>query len=151
MLLDASLSFLHFTAVLILVSALAGEAFVLRLPMNAPVIRLLLRMDMFYGASAGALLAVGFLRVFFGLRDESYYWAQPFFWAKIGTFLAVGLLSIAPTRRFFAWARTLKKDSGYLPPEAQVRGARRIVMIEVHLLALVVLFAVLMARGIGFS
>jgi putative membrane protein len=149
MLLDALLSFLHFTAVLVLGAALGAEAFVLRLPMSGPVMRLLLRIDIFVGASAGALIVAGLLRVFFGLKDESYYWSQPFFWAKMAAFALAGLVSIAPTRRFFGWVRALKRDETFSPPDLEVRGARRMVMFELHLLVLIVLFAALMARNIG--
>src|SRR5262245_2853173 len=116
MLLDALLSFFHFVAVLVLASALGAEAFVLRLPMNGPVMRLLARIDIFVGASAGALIVAGLLRVFFGLKDESYYWSQPFFWAKMAAFALVGLASIPPTRRFLRWIKALKADEAYSPP-----------------------------------
>jgi putative membrane protein len=149
MLLDALLSVFHFVAVLVLASALGAEAFVLRLPMTGPVMRLLARIDIFVGASAGALIVAGLLRVFFGLKDESYYWAQPFFWAKMAAFALVGLASIPPTRRFLRWIKALKGNETYSPPAVDVREARRMVMIELHLLAFIVLFAALMARNIG--
>ncbi|WP_416221785.1 DUF2214 family protein [Shigella flexneri] len=36
-----------------------------------------------------------------------------------------------------------------MPDEAAIRGTRRIVMIEAHLLALIPLLAVFLARGVG--
>lgn len=146
---DAAFSYLHFTFALILVGALAAEAFVLRLPVDGRVAKLLVRIDAFYGASAVAVILAGLARVFWGLKDEGYYGAQPFFWAKMATFAIIGLISIAPTRRFFRWAKAARADAAFAAPEADVKAARRIVMIELHLLALVPLFAALMARGIG--
>src|SRR5262245_57588031 len=58
-------------------------SFVLRLPMTAPVLHLLGRVDAFLGASAGALVIAGLSRVFFGLKDESYYFASHAFAAKM--------------------------------------------------------------------
>ena len=56
---DAALSYLHFVFAFILAGALAAEAFVLRLPVDGRVARLLLRIDLFYAISAvGVIVAV---------------------------------------------------------------------------------------------
>ena len=148
MLLDAFLSFLHFVFLLLMVGALAAEAFVLRLPPSAPMLRLLSRVDLAYGASATALVLAGFSRVFWGAKGAAYYWAEPFFLAKIATFVVVALLSIPPTLRLLAWGRALRKDESFLPSPEQLKGVRTYVMFELRLLPLIILFAVLMARGI---
>lgn len=146
---DATLSYLHFIFALILVAALVAEAFVLRLPVDGRVARLLLRIDLFYGISAVGVIAAGVARVFWSAKGAEFYGAQPFFWAKMATFAAIGLISIAPTRRFIGWVRQAGQDAAFAVTEAEVKGVRRLVMIEVHLLVLVPLFAALMARGIG--
>lgn len=146
---DAAFSYLHFAFVLILVGALAAEAFVLRLPVDGRVARLLLRIDAFYGVSAIGVIAAGLARVFWGGKGADFYAAQPFFWAKMATFAVIGLISIAPTRTFFRWAKQARADVAFAMSEDEVRKVRRLVMIEVHLLALAPLFAVLMARGLG--
>ncbi|MGD9815991.1 MAG: DUF2214 family protein [Hyphomonadaceae bacterium] len=146
---DAAFSYLHFTFALILTGALAAEAFVLRLPVDGRVARLLLRIDAFYGASAVAVILAGLARVFWGLKDEGFYGGQPFFWAKMATFAVIGLISIAPTLRFIRWVKAANADAAFAAPEAEVKAIRRAVMVELHLLALVPLFAVLMARGVG--
>ena len=146
---DAALSYLHFIFALILVAALVAEAFVLRLPVDGRVARLLLRIDLFYGISAVGVIAAGVARVFWGAKGAEFYGAQPFFWAKMATFALIGLISIAPTRKFIGWVRQAGKDPVFAVAEDDVKGVRRLVMIEVHLLVLVPLFAALMARGIG--
>ena len=150
MLLDALLSYAHFVFAFILFGALAGEAFVLRLAQNAASLRLLVRMDMFYGLSALGVIAAGLARVFYGVRGAAFYGGEPFFWAKLAVFAAVGIISIWPTMRFLSWRRALIGDEGFVPPEAEVKAMRRLVMIELHLLALVPLFAAFMARGMRF-
>ena len=84
-----------------------------------------------------------------GAKGWPFYETQPFFWAKIAVFAVIGLLSIIPTRTFMRWTKAYNADASFTPPEAQVKSIRRYVMIEVHLLALLLLFASLMARGIG--
>lgn len=146
---DAGLSYLHFAFAFILAGALAAEAFVLRLPVDGRVARLLLRIDLFYAIAAVGVIIAGVSRVFFGVSGASYYAAQPFFWAKMATFAIIGLISIGPTRAFFKWNKQARADATFAVPEAEAKKIRRLVMIEVHLLALVPLFAALMARGIG--
>ncbi len=146
---DAALSFLHFVFAFILVGALAAEAFVLRLPVDARVARLLARIDALYGASSVGVLIVGFSRAIWGASGWYYYASQPFFWAKIAVFALIGVISIAPTLRFMRWARAARADAAFVAADAEVKAARRLVMIEAHALVLIPLFAALMARGIG--
>lgn len=146
---DAGLAWLHFVFAFILAGALAAEAFILRLPVDGRVARLLLRVDLFYGVSAVLLIIIGVSRVIWGAKGWAHYQGQPFFWAKMATFAAIGLLSIVPTRRFIRWVKAYNADPNFAPAEADVKSARRIVVIEAHLIALLLVFATLMARGIG--
>lgn len=146
---DAALSYLHFAFALILAGALAAEAFILRLPVDRRVARLLLRADLFYGVSAIGVIAAGMARVFWGAKDAAFYGAQPFFWAKMATFAVIGIISILPTRAFITWVKQANQNPGFTVAEADAKRMRRLVMIELHLLALVPLFAALMARAIG--
>jgi putative membrane protein len=147
----ASLSWLHFVFAFILVGALAAESFILRLPIDSRTARVLLRADMFYGVSSILLILAGISRVLWGEKGWAYYQVQPFFWAKMATFAAIGILSITPTRAFMRWVKAFNADATFAPPEAEVKKVRRLVTIEVHLVALLLLFATLMARGIGQS
>ena len=146
---DAALSYLHFVFALILVSALVAEAFILRLPVDARVARLLLRADLFYGISAVGVILAGLARVFWGAKGVEFYVGQPFFWAKMAVFGVIGIISIWPTRAFMGWVKQAGKDAAFAVSDADVKRVRRLVMVEVHLLALLPLFAALMARGIG--
>lgn len=146
---DAALSYLHFVFAFILAGALAGEAFVLRLPVDGRAARLLLRIDLFYAIGAVGVIAAGVARVFWGAKGAGYYGDQPFFWVKMTTIAVIGLISIAPTRAFFAWVKQAGGDAAFAVDGADAKRVRRLVMIELHLLALVPLFAALMARGIG--
>jgi putative membrane protein len=148
---DAGLSYLHFVFAFIMVGAIVAEAFILRLPVDGRVARLLLRVDLFYGVSALLLILAGIARVVWGAKGWTYYQAEPFFWAKMATFAVIGLVSIAPTRTFIRWVKAAGADAAFAVPEAEVRRVRRLVVLETHLVALLLVFAVLMARGVGHS
>lgn len=149
MLLDATLSFLHFTALLILSGALSAEAFVLRLPVRAQVVRLLVRIDVFYWLSVVLLLAAGVARVFLGYKGHAFYLSSLTFWAKLALYVLIVAISIQPTRRYLAWTRALRSDEDSSPPADEVLSVRKLVMAELHVLVLVVLAAVLMTRALG--
>lgn len=146
---DAGLAWLHFLFAFVLVGAICAELFILRLPIDNRVARLLLRVDLFYGVSSVLLIVVGVSRVVWGASGWGFYEAQPFFWAKIATFAAIGLLSIGPTRAFLRWTKAFNANPAFTPPEAEVKRVRLLVMVETHLIVLLLLFASLMARGIG--
>lgn len=146
---DAAFSYLHFVFVLILAGALVAEAFILRLPVDGRVARLLLRIDLFYGISSVGVILAGLARVFWGAKGAEFYGAQPFFWAKMAVFAIIGVISALPTRAFMRWTKQAGQDAAFAVGEADVKRVRRLVMIELHLLALVPLFAALMARAIG--
>ncbi|MEJ0059519.1 MAG: DUF2214 family protein [Terricaulis sp.] len=146
---DALLSYVHFVFAFIVFGTLAAEAFVLRLPVTSDVMKLLTRIDLFYGIAAVGVLVAGVGRVFGGAKGAGYYAGEPFFWAKLVAFLAVGLISIVPTMTFSRWRNASKADAAFAPTADAVKQTRRLVMIEVHVFALIPLFAALMARGIG--
>jgi putative membrane protein len=107
------------------------------------------RIDAGYGLTAGLILVVGLLRVWYGAKGVDYYTDNPWFWAKMAAFAGVGLLSIPPTLAFIRWRRALKADASALPTAAAVAGVRRLLRLEVVLLLLVPVFAALMARHQG--
>lgn len=106
-------------------------------------------LDIAYGALAGLLLAVGFARVFFGLKGPEYYFSNLFFWLKIAAFLIVGLLSLPPTRRILAWRGRARSDPGFSPPADEIAMVRRFMHIEAVVFMLIPIFAALMARYSG--
>lgn len=148
--LDALLAFLHFTAILVLASALGAEALLLRAQIAAATLRALARADLIFGIASGAVLLTGLARLFYGAKGYAFYTGNPVFWVKLALFVVVGLLSIPPTIRFIRWRRALATQPGFIPDPAELSATRRMVFIELHLLALIPLAAVFMARGLGF-
>jgi putative membrane protein len=149
MLSDAILAYLHFLSIFGVFATLSCEAALLRPAIIWHTGRWLYRVDIAYFVSAIAVVATGFSRAFFGLKGWAFYAHNPLFHAKIGVFVLIGLLSIKPTLLFIRWSRRFRRDEMYIVPDEERKTARRWVMVEVHLLMLVPLFAVLMARGFG--
>jgi putative membrane protein len=106
-------------------------------------------LDLAYGTTAGLLLAVGFARVFFGLKGPEYYFANVFFWLKIAAFVVVGTLSVPPTRRIFAWRGRARTEPGFVPPADEIAMVRRYMHLEATVFVLIPVFAALMARYSG--
>ena len=146
---SAIYAYLHFVAILTLASALGAEALLLRVPASPQTLKALARADLLYAISAAAVLASGLARLFLGGKPVQTYTSNPVFWTKMGLFAAVVLASLASTARILRWHRTSVSDIRFVPAADEWKKTRRMVFVELHLLALVPLPAVLMARGIG--
>ncbi len=146
--LEALLAYAHVAAILTLVVFLTSEAALCRVEwLNAAVVRRLNRVDTIYLFAALAVLATGVLRTWLGAKGTAWYWHQPLLHLKLTLFVVIGLMSIRPTLAFRRWLKALDRD-GSLPAEAEVRNARRWVMVQAHLLLLVPLAGTMLARGI---
>ena len=149
MTLEAILAYLHLVAILTLVVFIASEAALCRVEwMNAKVVERLGNVDMIYGIAAGAVLLTGIARTWWGMKGTAWYWTNPLLHTKLALFVLMGLMSIRPTRMFARWRKELKA-TGALPADNQVRLARKWVMAQAHLLVLIPLAAVFLARGFG--
>jgi putative membrane protein len=146
---DAILQFIHISAILALVVFISSEAALCRPEwMNATVVERLVKVDRIYGIAAGVVFATGLVRIYFGTKGAAWYWGNWLLHVKLTLFVLVGLISIAPTLRFARWRKALRAD-GSLPSEQDVRGARKLVMLQAHIIPFIPLAAVFMARGFG--
>ena len=149
MTLEALLAFLHISAILALVVFLSSEAALCRPEwLNPAVVERLVKVDRIYGIAAGAVLLTGLARVGLGAKGAAWYGHNWLLWTKLALFLVVGLLSIRPTLRFLAWRKALRA-TGALPAAEEVRQVRRWVMQQAHIVPVIPLAAVFLARGFG--
>lgn len=140
------MAYLHVLSILLTAGLLTAELVVCRPGLGLAEVRLLARLDALYFVAALAALATGLLRLFWYAKGVAFYLNSPFFWIKMALYLAIAVLSAGPTLRFVRWSRA----AGGAPPDARaVAAARRLIHVELALLALMPLMAVLMARGTG--
>lgn len=150
MMTDFLLASLHHLLVYAIVAMLVTESALLRGTVDRSTVQRLAGIDLGYGLCAMLLIVAGVLRIVFGIKAYDFYLHNPWFHAKIGAFLLVGLLSILPTVRFLRWRKALAANPAYLPDAAEVAKMRGIVRFELILLAAVFVFAAAMARHGGF-
>lgn len=143
-------AFVHHIAAFALVAALVLEFVAIKDDLSVRNARRLLVADTVYGASATIVLIVGLLRVFYFENGASYYFHSAPFLAKLAIFAILALISFYPTREFLSWRASLKRGEAPSVAPAKVRVIRSIVHLELVGSALIILFAVLMARGVGY-
>lgn len=142
--LDLILAILHHLFVFALFGVLFSEFMLVRRGMDAATAARVAPIDMWYGVLAALILIVGFSRAIFAAKGWDYYEHNAFFWAKMGTFLVIGLLSVPPTLVYLKWRR-----AGALPTEEAIATTRRYLWMEVALFPLLLACAAAMARGYG--
>jgi putative membrane protein len=143
-------AFIHHAAAFLVVAALMVELVLLKGDLTLASARSVLRMDMVYGIAATVLLIVGFARVFHTEKGSAYYFASASFLVKLTLFIVVGLLSIYPTIKFLGWRKALREGRAPDFDAGTRRNVRMLVHIELTLLFVIMLMAVMMARGIWY-
>ena len=147
----ALMAFLHHLLAFTLVACVVYEFIAYRKGITIQETRRIQRADLLYGISAGLLLIVGLLRVFYFEKGPAFYTNNPFFWLKMDAFLIVGLLSIDPTVRYVRWNRILKENKAPEISDKEFKRTRLLLTLEVIGLTVILLGAALMARGIGMN
>lgn len=149
MTLEAILAYLHLLAILTMVVFIASEAALCRVAwINPAVVERLARVDMVYGIAAVAVVLTGVARTWWGIKGTAWYWTNPLLHLKLTLFIIVGVISIFPTLTYLRWRKTLRA-TGALPAEAEIRKTRKLVMVQAHIIAVIPLAAVFLARGFG--
>ncbi len=149
MILESLLAYAHIMAFLMLATFMTSETALCRAEwINPAVVRRLVWVNLLSLVSGGLVLLTGLARSFWGVKGVAWYWAQPLMHTKITLLVAMlGLLLLA-ARRYRAWRRELDAQ-GSLPPADALRRTRSLVMWSAHLMVVVVLLAVCLARGVG--
>ena len=142
---------LHHLSAFTLTACLVYEFIAFRKGLGVEEARRIQRVDLWYGISAGLLVAVGLLRVFFFEKGANFYAANPLFWVKMTLFAIVGLLSVYPTIRYIKWNPILKEGKSPEIPEREFNTIRVLLWLEIVGLALILFAAPAMARAIGMN
>jgi putative membrane protein len=146
---DALLHFAHFLCIFALASLLAGEAFLLKKSLSREGVAQLQGIDRYYGMVAGLVIVTGLLLVFFGEKGAAYYAHNAIFWVKMAIFVAIALISIAPTFAYLRWNQRLRADGSIVLDDGEYRRLRTLLWVQIGLFVLLPLCAALMANGIS--
>lgn len=144
------MAFLHHLAAFALVSALVYEWLLLRKPLTVERAQSLIKIDQLYGASALAILVVGSLRLFYFEKGANYYFYSGPFIVKLALFVAVGLLSIYPTKTFLSWRKDVYNNRLPAVTAQQQQLLHKIISIQLLGIAGILCGAAMSAKGIGF-
>ena len=142
-------AFLHHIAAFALVAALVVEFVLIRDELSAKSARKILVADLALAISATVILVVGLLRVFYFEKGASYYFHNTSFIAKFSLFVLVALLSAYPTIQFLSWRGAVRRQQAPNVSPQRLRAIRAVIHWELAGVVFIILFAVLMARGIG--
>lgn len=116
--------------------------------LDAAGLRAVFRADNWWGISVLILLPTGLLRAFAGFeKGTAWYVHNGLFHAKLGLFLTIVALEILPMITLIRWRRAAA--TGQPVGTSRAPTFARISLIQAHLLVLMVLAAVALARGIG--
>jgi putative membrane protein len=146
---SAIMAFLHHIAAFTLTGAIIYEHITFRKDLSLAEARRIQIMDIIYGISAGVLVIVGLLRVFYFEKGAAFYAQNWFFWTKMLGFALAGLLSIYPTLRFLSWRKVVARGQVPEISEQDVKRIKMILRLETLGIAIIIFSAALMARGIG--
>jgi putative membrane protein len=148
---SAAVAYVHYLSFMVCFGALVLERRLIRADPSREDATLMVITDVVYGIAALALLLSGIARVLHFGQGSAFYTENPLFWVKVGSYLAVGALSLYPTITYILWAIPLRK--GELPKvsEALATRLRWILNIELVGFAAIPFLATLMARGVGLA
>lgn len=105
--------------------------------------------DAIWGVSALVLIMTGIVRAFGGFeKGGDYYLHAPLFHLKMGALALILVLELVPMTGLIRWRMTVRR--GMLPELARARAYARIGHVQAMLVAVIVLAAAGMARGVGF-
>ena len=142
--LDLLLAIGHHLLIFGIFGIICAEFWAVRPGLSSTMVARVASIDLWYGILATAVLVLGFCRAVFAAKGWGYYSHNAFFWAKLGTFAAVGLLSLPPTLSFMRWRKLALQ-----PSDADIQRIRRYLHLELALFMLLPIFAAAMARGYG--
>ena len=87
--------------------------------------------------------------MFYFEKGASYYFHNASFIAKFSLFILVALLSAYPTVQFRSWRAAVNQQQAPSVSPQKLRVIRAVIHWELGGIVVIILFAVLMARGIG--
>ncbi len=145
---SAIAAYLHYLGFMLAFGALTIEHLTLKKDLNVTEAWRIVIADAIYGLSAVMILITGVLRVMYFGKGTDYYLSNPVFYIKVGLFILVSLLSLYPTFSFVSWVKNLQDSQSPELESPQLKRLTWLIRGELLGLALIPLFAAVLARGI---
>ena len=143
MLFESALAYFHFLAFLSLTVFVASQAALCRAEwINAASVRRLGVLDRWVVIFSVVTLCSGLARVIWGIKGAQWMWGQPLLHVKITLFAFMCVLGA------IVHLRIELEATGALPDAAALNRTRRLVMVQAHVMTLIPIAAVMLARGI---
>jgi putative membrane protein len=143
---SAITAYFHYLGFMIAFAALTVEIFNFKKEMTLDEAKRVAVADAAYGLAALVILVTGVLRVLYFGKGTDYYLNNPFFYAKIGLFILIGLVSLYPTFTFISWFKGLQNGETPSLEIAQVNRLSWVIKGELFGFTLLPLLAAVMAR-----
>lgn len=141
------LRYLHFISILLFTATLAAEYVLVKDQLTRREISRISFIDLIYGLAAIAVFGAGLTLWLGGFGKPSDWYSKNWiFHLKLTLLVAIGLISVYPTIFFL---KNRKGDHDELV--AIPKNIKRVIGIELALLAIIPILAGLMAKGIGLS
>jgi len=149
LLLESALAYVHLAFIFTLIVFQGSLAALLRPEwFNPALLRRLQRVALINQIATVLVIASGLARLFCGIKPSSWYLSNPLMHAKLTLVLLMVALALPAYRAIKAWQKHYVA-TGQLPEATAILKARRQAMRSSHLMLLIPIFAVLMARGFG--
>ena len=147
--LEAALAYAHLIAILTWVVFIGSSTALTRAEwLNPAALARLARVDRLAALGAMAVLVTGAARVVWGAKGTAWYLDQPLLWGKVALWLLMVAGGVSASRHIQRWQRQSASGGG-LPAVQEVAAVRRRLMAASHLLVVVPVLAVLLARSIA--
>ena len=141
-------AFIHHLAAFTLFSALIFQFLTIHPDLTEREIKRLRLVDIIYGCSVLVILLVGFQRLILE-KGAAYYMKNGAFHAKFAVFIVVALVSIYPTIKIYQWNRSLREGEEFEIDPAVIKKIKMCLRIEKLGFFVILLCAILMAKGVG--
>lgn len=148
MITEALLAYAHLAAILGWVVFVTSQAALARSEwLNGAVVERLVRVDRILWICWLAVLLSGLARLTWGVKGAGWYWAQPLLHSKLTLLLLLGAAAWPNSRAYGRWLADWRRN-GSLPEPTDLTRVRRRVMVIAHVMLLIPLLAVALARGL---
>ena len=113
--------------------------------------RLLGQVDLGYQLALIGVLATGLARALYYGQDIAYYQANRLFWLKVGLFVALAAVAVAPSLQYLRWNREARTRPAFAPLTRDLERVRAAIALGLGLWLILPLISILVARGFGVT